>query len=189
MRDPITPSERLALTLRYLTTGDAQVTIGASYRISPTTTGRIIYETSQVIWDVLKKQGFLEVPQNKEQWKKISQDYNNYWNYPHELGAIDGKHIVIQAPPRAGSDFFNYKKTHSIVLMGVCDAHNKFILVDVGDTGRQSDGSVYNNCYLGYAIENNLLNLPDSEKITSNCDIDLPYVQYSLEMMLLASKH
>ena len=49
-------------------------------------------------------------------------------------------------------------------------------MVDVGDSGRQSDGSVYNNCYLGYAIENNLLNLPDSEKITSNCDIDLPYV-------------
>ena len=46
MRDLITPSERLALTLRYLTTWDAQVTIGASYRISPTTTGRIIQETS-----------------------------------------------------------------------------------------------------------------------------------------------
>ncbi|CAB3989267.1 Hypothetical predicted protein [Paramuricea clavata] len=175
MRDPIAPSERLALTLRYLTTGDAQVTIGASYRISPTTTGRIIHKTCQVIWDVLKKQGFLELPQNKEQWKKISQDFNNYWNYPHALGAIDGKHIVIQAPPRAGSDFLIIKKL-SIVLMGVCDAHYKFILVDVGDSGRQSDGSVYNNCYLGYAIENNLLNLPDSEKITSNCDIDLPYV-------------
>lgn len=176
MRDPIPPSERLALTLRYLTTGDAQVTIGASYRISPSAVGRIIHETSQVIWDVLKTHGFLEVPRNKEQWRKISDDFNTYWNYPHALGAIDGKHIVIQAPPRAGSDFFNYKKTHSIVLMGVCDAHYKFILLDIGDTGRQSDGSVYNNSYLGYAIENNLLNLPDPEKITSNCEMHLPYV-------------
>ena len=176
MRDPITPSERLALTLRYLTTGDAQVTIGASYRISPSTVGRIIHETSQVIWDVLKTQDFLKFPQNEEQWKKISEDFNSYWNYPHALGAIDGKHIVIQAPPRAGSDFFNYKKTHSIVLMGVCDAHYKFTLVDVGDSGRQSDGSVYNNSYLGYAIENNLLHLPDVEKIANNSEIDLPYV-------------
>ena len=62
-----------------------------------------------VIWDVLKMQGFLEVPHRIEEWKEISQDFNNYWNYPHALGAIDGKHIVIQAPPR-GSDFFNYKK-------------------------------------------------------------------------------
>ena len=39
--------------------------------------------------------------------------------------------------------------------MGVCDAHYKFILLDIGDSGRQSDGSVYNNSYLGYAIDNN----------------------------------
>ena len=110
MRDPIGPSERLAVTLRYLVTGDAQVTIAASYRISPSTIGRIIKETCKVLWDVLEAKGFLNVPQTEEQWKKISHDFNNYWNFPHALGAIDGKHIVIQAPPRAGSEFFNYKK-------------------------------------------------------------------------------
>ena len=44
MRDPVGSSERLAVTLRYLVTGDAQCTIGASYRISPTTIGRIVTE-------------------------------------------------------------------------------------------------------------------------------------------------
>ena len=46
MRDPISPSERLTVTLRYLVTGDAQVIIAAS----PTTVGRIIKENCQVIW-------------------------------------------------------------------------------------------------------------------------------------------
>ena len=40
-REPICPSERLCATLRYLVTGDAQVTISMSYRISQTTIGRI----------------------------------------------------------------------------------------------------------------------------------------------------
>ena len=33
-------------------------------------------------------------------------------------------------------------------------------MVDIGDPGRQSDGSVYHNSLLGYAIENNVLNIP-----------------------------
>ena len=37
MRDPISAEQRLAVTLRYLTTGDAQRTIAASYMMSPTT--------------------------------------------------------------------------------------------------------------------------------------------------------
>ena len=42
-RQTIGQEERLCVTLRYLVTGDAQVTIGNSYRISPM--GRIITET------------------------------------------------------------------------------------------------------------------------------------------------
>ena len=45
MRDPISPSERLAVTLRYLITEDAQCTVATSYRISPSAVSRIITET------------------------------------------------------------------------------------------------------------------------------------------------
>ena len=39
--------------------------------------------------------------------------------------------------------------------MAVCNAKYQFTLVDIGDIGRQSDGSVYGSSHLGYAIENN----------------------------------
>ncbi len=83
--------------------------------------------------------------------------------------------MVMYAPAKQGSNFFNYKKTHSIVLLGVCDANYKFTLVDIGDSGRQSDGSVYANSKLGYAIENKLLQTPTDTKISGSSKV-LPYV-------------
>ncbi|XP_071941061.1 uncharacterized protein [Antedon mediterranea] len=59
--------------------------------------------------------------------------------------------------------------------MAVCDANYKFTLVDIGDSGRQSDGSVYGCSYLGHAIENNLLNIPAREMLP-NSDKTLPCV-------------
>ena len=49
MRSPISVDQRLLITLRYLTTGDAHTTIAANYRISPTTVGRIISETCNAL--------------------------------------------------------------------------------------------------------------------------------------------
>ncbi|CAB4011556.1 Hypothetical predicted protein [Paramuricea clavata] len=169
------PKERLCVTLRYLVTGDAQVTIAASYRIGPATISKIIKETTKAIWDVLDEKGFLCVPRTAIEWKAISKDFKEKWNFPNCIGAIDGKHVVVQAPPRSGSDLFNYKKTFSIVLMAVCDADYQFTLVDVGDAGRQSDGGVYSNSKLGFAIDNQLLGFPSSEKLPSS-EIKVPSV-------------
>ena len=176
MRDPIAPSERLAVTLRYLVTGDAQCTLAASYRISPSTISRIITETCGTIWTSLLKEHFIDSPTTVHEWKSVSEEFHSKWDFPNALGAIDGKHVVMQAPHNGGSGYFNYKKTHSIVLMAVCNARYEFIMVDIGDSGRQSDGSVYNNSHLGYAIENNTVNIPQPESVGQNPDNILPYV-------------
>ena len=122
-RKVASPTEWLSATLRYLSTGDAHVTIASSYRTSPPVLGRIIKDTCRVIWNVLQARKFLSVPSSQDVWLRIASDFDRQWNFPHCLGAIDGKHIVIQAPGRSGSDYFNYKKSHSIVLLAVCDAH------------------------------------------------------------------
>ena len=155
---------------------DAQTTIGASYRISPTTVGRIIEETCSVLWHTLLEQGYLHIPSDINDWRKIAMDFEQRWNFLHALGALDCKHVVMQAPARSGSTFFNYKKIHSIVLLAVCNAQYQFTLVDIGDTSRQADGSVYSNNYLGRAIENGLLNFPAAEPLHNHPGKKFPYV-------------
>ena len=55
---------------------------------------------------------------------------------PNCLGAVDGKHIRVKAPPNSGSKFFNYKKIFSLVLMAMSDGYQRFIWgVNIGDYG------------------------------------------------------
>ena len=176
VREAIGPRERLCVCQRYLVTGDAQLTIATSYRMSPPVVSRIINETCEVLRKTLIERGYLKQPCTEEEWKSIASNFKTHWNFPHCLGALDGKHVVIQAPGKSGSSYFNYKKTFSIILLAICNAHYQFTLVDIGNCGRQSHSSVYNSCsHLGYAIENNKLNIPGPFKLPNSRKV-LPYV-------------
>lgn len=93
----------------------------------------IIYETCNVIWNVLQPI-YLPKP-TAELWKKIAEKFYTIWNFPNCIGAVDGKHIQIQCPPKTGNLYYNYKQFFSIVLMAAADAEYKFTWVDIGDYG------------------------------------------------------
>lgn len=88
-----------------------------------------------------------------KEWNNIATRFEERWNFPHCIGALDGKHISIQPPPNSGSHFYNYKGFNSIVLMALADADLKFIYIDVGTNGRVSDGGVWAKCGLSRALE------------------------------------
>ena len=73
---------------------------------------------------------------DEKMWIEIEKSFCNKWNFPNLIGAIDGKHVIIQAPPHSGSNFFCYKKTFSTVLLALVDANYRFIAIDVGAYGK-----------------------------------------------------
>lgn len=175
VRASIEPAERLALTLRYLATGSSQVSLSFNFRMGRSTVCGILKETCEAIWTALKQE-HVRVPSCEAEWVGISKQFEQIWNFPNCIGAIDGKHIVIQAPINAGSTFFNYKGTHSIVLLAVCDAHYRFTFVDLGEAGRHSDGGVLANSEFGQAFENGALAIPDPRPLTGTTQPALPLV-------------
>lgn len=110
-----------------------------------------------------------------DQWKKNIEDFWITWNFPNCVGALDGKHVVILAPPNSGSLYFNYKKTFSIVLLALVDANYNFIAVNVGAFGKDSDGGILAKSKMGKAIFENKLNIP-STQFFPGTDVSAPCV-------------
>lgn len=111
----------------------------------------------------------------EEKWKEIATEFYYKWQFPNCIGAIDGKHIKIKCPAHSGTMFFNYKHYFSIVLQGIADANYKFITIDVGSFGKQSDGGTFRSSTLYYAMQNGHLKIPDSNKLPLTA-IVMPYV-------------
>lgn len=65
------------------------------YLAGVSTISHIIGETCNVIWNSLRQQ-VLPSTKNTEEWLYIAREFKEKWDFDHCIGAIDGKHVVIQ---------------------------------------------------------------------------------------------
>ena len=135
VRSTIKPDERLAVTLRYLATGESFHSLEYLFRISRQSISSIVYETSRALYQVLAPE-FLKVPSTEREWQILADKFESRWNFPHGIGAIDGKRVIIQQPPNSGSHFYDHKGNNSIVLLTVFGSDYQCIWASARTNGR-----------------------------------------------------
>ncbi len=84
------------------------------------------------------------------------------------------KHVRIRKPPHSGTHYFNYKGYFSLVVLALVDADYKFLWVDVGAPGSNSDAGIFNDGDLEPALREDTLGLPAPDPLP-NDDMDTPY--------------
>ncbi|XP_067949581.1 putative nuclease HARBI1 [Watersipora subatra] len=170
-REVISHKERLALTIRYLATGDSQQSQSFNFRIGRSTVCKIIKEVCQAIWDGLYSK-YLCTPKSKEEWATIGEQFTEKWHFPNVLGAIDGKHIMIDCPKFGGSLYYNYKHFHSTVLLEMCDANYLFTYVSIGSFGRDNDAAIFSQSSFFNSFIDAKHDLPSAKSVNGTL---LPY--------------
>ena len=73
------------------------------FRLGNSTVQEIIKNNCDAIWEELAPTE-LKLP-TTEDWQRIETRFAQRWNFPNCVGALNGKHIVIQAPNNYGSMF------------------------------------------------------------------------------------
>ena len=82
MRKTIIAEERLAVTQRFVATGNTYSDLAFQFRMHHSTINGIIPEVCHAIYHCLKSE-YLRVPDTKEKWKKIADETSERWQFPN----------------------------------------------------------------------------------------------------------
>ena len=75
-----------------------------------------------------------------DKWHKIANEFDKQWNFLHALGATDRKHAVVRKPKNGGSYYYNYKHTHSVILLAITGPKYECLYADLRRNGRVKSG-------------------------------------------------
>ena len=130
-----------------------------------------------------------KTPDNEEKWREIANILFSRWNIPNNIGAIDGKRVVMQKPAHSKSRYHDYKGNESIIAVVVSGPDYECLYAHVGTNERNPDGHAWTRCNLKQALDDpiNPLIIPPHQPLPG-CNTPVPFVLTGDEAFGLA-KH
>lgn len=145
--------------------GGSKKTLANSFKMGRSTVIAIINEVCDALWEELRI-NYLSPP-DASKWKCIAKEFNNKWNLPNCVGAVEGKHIRITRPP--------YREKCDVILLASCDANYTFTAVDIGTNCSHSDGGLLLwNSGFGQKLLSGNVDLPEDDYLPGT-STKLPY--------------
>ena len=133
----------------FLATGDSYNTLATRFCVGISTIQKVVNQTCTAIWDEFQEE-YMPGP-DMNHWHCNEQGFCTRGNFPNCIGAIDGKHVVMQAPNKSGSLY--HKGIFSVVLMAIVGPWYRFTCVDIRDYGSNADGAIWSRSAFGQALE------------------------------------
>jgi len=130
MHLPVSVEARIAVPLWRLATGDSFKSCGLQFGIGMSTAKTICDEFELSLLRL--KDQFIRFPLTRQKLQKLIDEFEEEYGIPQIVGAIDGCHIEINAPPDNPQDYFNRKQHYSVNLQAKVTSNLKFIHVSFG---------------------------------------------------------
>lgn len=92
----VTPEQQLLITLRFLASGNMQLTVGDVVRVSQPTVSRVLRKVCNALLNYLDD--FIKMPETNAERQQAAADFYRFAEFPRTIGAIDCTHVKIQSP-------------------------------------------------------------------------------------------
>ncbi|XP_078375865.1 uncharacterized protein LOC144659325 [Oculina patagonica] len=112
MRSPVSVEERVGLTLWRLATGGSFKSCGLQFGLGMSTAKTIRAEFELSLLRL--KDRFIKFPLTRQELQELMDEFEKEYGVSQIVGAIDGCHVEINAPPDNHEDYFNRK--HNICV-------------------------------------------------------------------------
>ena len=97
---------------------------------------------------------------------------------PNVVGALDGKHIQIEAPANSGTLYHNCKRFFRIAFLAICDVNYYFTLVDIDHFGSNNDSGILANLSIEKQFEEKRMLSPAGRYLPGCPYSPLPYCEF-----------
>ncbi|XP_066596515.1 putative nuclease HARBI1 [Prorops nasuta] len=149
-KKPISAEKQLYIALWFMATPDSYRSVCIKFGVGKATAFRAVRRVTYALHCIAPR--FIQWP-NGDNCTYIMESFKKTNGFPNVIGAIDGTHIKIRAPPTDAASYMNRKGFHSLNVQLVCISHGLFTHCYAGEVGSLHDARVFRNSPVASFLE------------------------------------